>query len=50
MSGAFMLLWIASVFAAQIEFEFYYDQQYTALIGREVSVSLISDWLFNPDY
>ena len=31
-----ILVKIASVFAAQIEFEFYYDQQYTAFIGKEV--------------
>ena len=34
--SGFMILWITSIFAAQIKYEFYFDQTYGQLIGAQV--------------
>ena len=39
-----MLMYISSVYAAQISFEYYYDQYSPADIGSEVSFSLFGNF------
>ena len=34
--GGFMLLWLCCVYAAQIKYEYFYDQQHSVFIGSEV--------------
>ena len=36
-----MILWVTSIFAAQIKYEFYFDQTYGQLIGAQVKISKI---------
>ena len=43
--SGFMILWITSIFAAQIKYEFYFDQTYGQLIGAQVKK--FKNWLWN---
>ena len=38
--SGFMILWITSIFAAQIKYEFYFDQTYGQLIGAQAKLNV----------
>ena len=42
--GGFMLLWLCCVYAAQIKYEYYYDQQQAVFIGNEERLEQISQY------
>ena len=39
-----MILWVTSIFAAQIKYEFYFDQTYGQLIGAQVGKFEVFLW------
>lgn len=45
--GGFMLLWLVCVYAAQIKYEYFYDQQQSVFIGNEVHAFDISSVVNN---
>lgn len=45
MLGGFMLLWLVCVYAAQIKYEYFYDQQQAVFIGSEVFLKIIDNYL-----
>ena len=40
LTSGVMLLYISSAYAAQIQYEFYYDAQIPAIVGSEVNPSI----------